>query len=188
MNCPPFDLRDYFLGELPPADSAAVERHLSGCAGCREELDAWRATHSALLNLRDEEIPQRIAFISDKVFEPSGWRRALAAFWGSAARLGFVSAMALSAALLVATLQRPAPPAPAASVNAAPPKLEEITAALESAVARSEAKTAALLQDAEKRQDLERRANLVAFQESLAMLQKRLNVVYLANANSGVAR
>jgi hypothetical protein len=56
----------------------------------------------------EEEIPQRIAFVSDKIFEPSPWRRWLAAFWNSGARLGFASAAMLSASLVLFAL-RPAP-------------------------------------------------------------------------------
>ena len=56
---------------------------------------------TALFSLREEEIPQRIGFVSDQIFEPSPWRRGWAAFWGSAARLGFASAAMLSVALVV---------------------------------------------------------------------------------------
>ena len=31
---------EYALGALPPADAAAVEAHLAGCAACRDELAA----------------------------------------------------------------------------------------------------------------------------------------------------
>jgi hypothetical protein len=58
--------------------------------------------------MADEEIPQRIAFVSDKIFEPSPWRRWLAAFWNSGARLGFASAAMLSASLVLFAL-KPAP-------------------------------------------------------------------------------
>src|SRR5258708_37318755 len=76
-------------------------------------------TQAALFSLRDEEIPQRIAFVSDKVFEPSPWRRWWSAFWGSTARLSFASAAMLSAAILVSALNRPAPaPAPRAAIPA----------------------------------------------------------------------
>jgi anti-sigma factor RsiW len=188
MNCPPFDVRGYFLGELSPAEAGEVERHLPACARCRGELEALRHTRAALLALADEEIPQRIGFVSDKVFEPSGWRRAWAAFWNSGPRLGFASAAMLSAALVAPVFQRPAPapqPAPPAVVAASPVTPAEIAAAVERAVARSEAKTAALLKEMERRENLERAANLVSYQESLAVLQKRLNVMLLASNTGG---
>jgi Putative zinc-finger len=115
MSCSPFDLRDYLLQELAgPQQRRQVEAHVKTCAPCREELDRLRITEAALRCMADEEIPQRIAFVSDKIFEPSPWRRWLAAFWNSGARLGFVSAAMLSASLVLFAL-RPAP-APALSV------------------------------------------------------------------------
>jgi len=115
MSCSPFDLRDYFLKELTDPQQRQVEAHVKTCPPCREEMERLRVTEAALFSLRDEEIPQRIAFVSDKVFEPSPWQRWLSSFWGSAARLGFASAAMLSAALVVFSLTRPAP-APDASV------------------------------------------------------------------------
>jgi hypothetical protein len=109
MSCSPFDLRDYFLQELAgPHQRLQVEAHVKTCAPCREELDRLRITEAALHCMADEEIPQRIAFVSDKIFEPSPWRRWLAAFWNSGARLGFASAAMLSASLVLFAL-KPAP-------------------------------------------------------------------------------
>jgi anti-sigma factor RsiW len=108
MSCSPFDLRDFALKELSETEQQQVDAHVRGCATCREEVERLRLTEAALFALRDEEIPQRIAFVSDKIFEPAPWRRAWTAFWGSTARLGFASAAMLSAALLVFSLARPA--------------------------------------------------------------------------------
>jgi anti-sigma factor RsiW len=109
MSCSPFDLRDYFLQELAdPHRRLQVEAHVKTCAPCREELGRLRITEAALRCMADEEIPQRIAFVSDKIFEPSPWRRWLAAFWNSGARLGFASAAMLSASLVLFAL-KPAP-------------------------------------------------------------------------------
>ncbi len=99
MSCSPFDLRDYFLNELAAKERRHVEAHVKTCGECREEFDRLRVTQAALRSVVDEEIPQRIAFVSDKIFEPSPWKRGLAAFWNSGARLGFVSAAMLSCAL-----------------------------------------------------------------------------------------
>jgi len=109
MSCSPFDLRDYFLKELTDPQQRQVESHVKTCSPCREELDQLRWTGVALSTLGDEEMPQRIAFVSDKVFEPSPWRKAWSAFWGSGARLGFASAAMLSAAIIVFAVTRPAP-------------------------------------------------------------------------------
>lgn len=112
MSCSPFELKDYFLKELPHSQQREVEAHVKACQVCREELDRLQLTEAALFSLRDEEMPQRIAFVSDKVFEPSPWRRGWTAFWGSSARLGFASAALLSAALLISAWTRMAPAGP----------------------------------------------------------------------------
>jgi anti-sigma factor RsiW len=112
MSCSPFDLRDYFLQELAVPQRRLVESHVKTCSACRAELDQLQITESALLTLREEEIPQRIAFVSDPVFEPSALRRFFSDFWGSAARLGFASTAMLSIALVVFALHRPAPAPP----------------------------------------------------------------------------
>ena len=82
MSCSPFDLRDYFFGELAEPERRQLELHLRSCSGCHEDLDRLRITHSTMLALRDEEIPQRIGFVSDKVFEPSLPRRWWLSIWG----------------------------------------------------------------------------------------------------------
>ena len=107
--CARIELKDYFLKELPNPRQREVEAHVKSCQACREELDRLQLTEAALFSLRDEEMPQRLAFVSDKVFEPSPWRRWWGAFWGSSARLGFASAAMLSAALLVSAVMRTAP-------------------------------------------------------------------------------
>ena len=115
MSCSPFDLRDYFLKELERPQQLEVEAHVRNCAACREELERLGAAEAALFSLRDEEIPQRIAFVSDQIFEPSAVRRWLTAFWGSTPRLGFASAAMLSAALVFFALYHPPAPASGAA-------------------------------------------------------------------------
>ena len=104
MSCSPFDLKDYFFEELDGPERQQVEAHVTTCRGCREELNRLRLTGTTLLSLREEEIPRRIAFVSDQIFEPSPWRRWWSGFWNTPARLGFGAA-----ALVVFALARPAP-------------------------------------------------------------------------------
>jgi len=118
MSCSPFDLKDYFFEELGGAERKEVEAHVYACQTCREELNRLRLTGTTLLSLREEEIPRRIAFVSDQIFEPSPWRRWWSGFWNVPARLGFGSAALLSAALVVFALARPAPVQPVRLVQA----------------------------------------------------------------------
>jgi anti-sigma factor RsiW len=201
MSCLPFDLRDYFLKELPEAGRRQVEQHLKNCQACCEELDRLRVTESALLVLRDEEIPQRIAFVSDKIFEPSPVRRWWSAFWASGARLGFASAAMLSVAILVSALTRPAPaPAPAAVATAGQIRAaaieQEIARRVDEAVQKAAAgieerqsrKTAEVVATIEKRNELDRKALILAMDDNLEYLRKRLNRYVVASNDYGPPR
>jgi len=139
MKCSPFELKDYFLKELSGPQAAQMEEHIHTCQGCREELDRLRLTEAALFSLRDEEIPQRIAFVSDKIFEPSPVRRWFSAFWGFAGRLGFASAAMLSAAIVFSSVNKPVPApgkdrAAIQPIVAPGPSAEEIQARIDAAV------------------------------------------------------
>lgn len=116
MTCTDFDIRDFFLGELPESDRERTVRHLASCSGCAGELESLRHLRFALELLPDQEPPQRIGFVSDKVFEPARSRRMWNAFWNSAPRLGFASAAMLSVALVIFAFR----PAPVAVVSRAP--------------------------------------------------------------------
>src|SRR5258708_30383205 len=122
MSCSPFDLRDYFFGELPEEDRRQVDLHTRSCAACRDELNQLRSTQAVLLSVPDEEIPQRIGFVSDRVYEPSAGRRWWRVFWGSGPRLVFASAAMLSLAILATPTQRAPPPPPPAAAAAPPPR------------------------------------------------------------------
>jgi anti-sigma factor RsiW len=197
MSCSPFDLRDYFLQELPDRERRQVEAHVKTCSLCREELDRLGVTQAALFSLRDEEIPQRVAFVSDAVFEPSPWRRAWSGLWNSAPRLGFASAAMLSAALIVFALMRPAPPvgAPAPAIDRAALEAnlnQRVQDAVQKAVAESEARQAAHFQEvmaASKRQNaLERQALVARVDEYLDVAKKRLNTQFLASNEPAAVR
>src|SRR5664280_2074744 len=145
MSCSPFDLKDYFLQELPSTQRVQVEAHVKSCLTCREELERLQLTGAALFSLRDEEIPQRIAFLSDQVFEPSPLRRWLSGFWCSTARLGFASALVLSASIFFAAI-RPGPivDRPAArTVAAVSPSPQEIQQQIRQAVSQAVAEVEA---------------------------------------------
>jgi hypothetical protein len=188
MSCSPFDLRDYHFRELADPQRRQVESHVKTCEACREELERLQLTESALFTLREEEIPQRIAFVSDPVFEPSPLRRWISDFWGSAARLSFASAAMLSAALVVFALHRPAPapviehvPVAVNTVAQQPDVQKLVDAAVAKAVAEAEerqvAKTSVLVADLEKAHqqlrfaayDLERTQKAAAARVAVAM-------------------
>jgi hypothetical protein len=139
MSCSPFDLRDYFLKELPESEQRQVEAHVRNCQPCLEELDRLRLTEAALFALREEEIPRRIGFVSDQVFEPSPWRRWWAGLWGSTARLAFAAAAMLSVAILVSALR----PVEQIAVRPGPPQIvkavseTEIQSRIDTAVAQA---------------------------------------------------
>jgi len=154
MSCSPFDLRDYFLQELARPQQLQVEAHIAQCAACHEEAERLQATGAALFSLREEEIPQRIGFVSDKIFEPSPARRWFAAFWGSTARLAFASAAMLSVAMVFSAWHRtPAPatgPVGAAAQVAAPPQSltpQEIDQRIQQAVVKAVAGVEARYQE-----------------------------------------
>lgn len=185
MSCSPFDLNDYYLDELAGPQQRQVEAHVKTCAPCREELDRLRVMGAALRSVAEEEIPQRIAFVSDKIFEPSPWRRRLAAFWNSGARLGFAGAAMLSASLVMFAF-RPAPapvtvirqvaaPAPAslARNTAATVSEEEIDRRIQAAVDKAvEVKTAALANQLK-----ETRATLLVAAEGYDYAKEKANLL-----------
>ena len=74
MTCENFDWKAYALGELSPTDKREAESHASACPNCRTEIASLRLTLDAMATLKDEEVPHRIAFVSDKVFEPRWWQ------------------------------------------------------------------------------------------------------------------
>ena len=179
MSCSPFDLRDYFLKELPGPEGKQVELHIKTCAECREELERLRATEAALVSLSDEEIPQRLAFVSDKIFEPSPARRAWVAFWGSGARLGFASAAMLSAALVVYTVG-----GAQKSGGREEALTPQIQAAVDRAVAAREAKLEQQIAAVQEENRKERR-QLVAWADSLVDYSRRQELMIVRGSYGG---
>lgn len=87
MSCPEYDLKGFVLKELAQAEASATQLHVAGCDACREELGRLTATFAALNALPSEEPPRRIAFVSDKVFEPKWWQ----VWLNSGPRMAFAS-------------------------------------------------------------------------------------------------
>jgi anti-sigma factor RsiW len=101
MSCEKYDWKAYALGELAANERREAEAHSATCEGCRGELAHLRLTIDTLSVLREEEVPRRIAFVSDKVFEPRWWQGLL--------RPSFAAACVIAAAILAhGFLMRPA--------------------------------------------------------------------------------
>jgi len=189
-------LRDYAFDEQFPQDERrAMEQHLATCGNCVLELEQLRLTAAALRTLPDREIPQRIAFVSDRVFEPSPFRR----FWNSGARMGFASACVLSAALVVSAWHfsntyRPAEVGTAVRTASVQVSRDEISAAVAQAVAQVRGQIAerdaqtiqAAIQTYEREHDAEYRSRMVAMEESFMYLRKKLNITYASLGSSDI--
>jgi anti-sigma factor RsiW len=193
------DLRDYAVGEIEADRQPALEQHLAACGDCTLELDRMRLTTAALRSLPDREVPQRIAFVSDKVFEPSPVSRWFAGswfagFWNSAARLGFASACVLAAALVVFAYHRPAV---IQTANVDFSKQVGISDQINDAVAKAVAQvrmedarmvqqtaeqmTKAAIEAANLKYEKEYQSRMVAVEESFTVLQKRFSSSLIAS-------
>ena len=100
MSCTSCDWKAYALDELAPEDRRQAEAHAATCEPCRLELAQTRLTLDALSTLREEELPRRIAFVSDKVFEPRWYQRIF--------NPTFAAACVVAGAILVHAFVRPA--------------------------------------------------------------------------------
>jgi hypothetical protein len=168
---------DYAFDELATAERRGMELHLRQCAACATELDQLRLTTAALRVLPDQEVPRRIAFVSDAPATGNGW---LSGFWNSAARLGFASACVLAAGLSFAAAHRqPVVVTPTAMVADA-----AIQQAVDKAVAIAVDKahtedlqmTKAALDSVDSKYALKQRDLMVAMQETMSDLRKRLDL------------
>ena len=194
MTCSSVDLKAYMLGELQENEKGLVAAHVRECASCGEEMERLSLTHLALTSLRDEEVPRRIAFVSDKVFEPRWWQR----MWHSGPAMGFASAALLACAILAHGYMRPAPMVgPSSTVNTAAVEQRVaaqvndrvgsiVAAAVAKEVADTEArqdrKTTELLADAEKKFDLERKEDRLATEANLEIIRKEQAQMYMASS------
>ena len=191
MNCSSVDLKAYFLGEVARAEKSSVEDHVRACQSCREELDRLKLTESALCSLEDEELPQRIAFVSDKVFEPS-WYQTI---WRSGPAMGFASAVLLAAAILVHGFSvngvaRPvavATPAPIVNTAQVEQRIEQqVKARLDAVEAKNAQQMAAMLDAAEKRFEAKRKEDLAVAQQAARYYdQQAARLMVAANDRAG---
>jgi anti-sigma factor RsiW len=174
MSCSSVDLKAYFLGEVSRAEKSSVEDHVRTCQGCREELDRLKLTEAALRSLPEEEAPQRIAFVSDKVFEPR-WYETI---WRSGPAMGFASAALLAAAIVVhgVSVNGPARPVAMPTVNTAQieQRIErEVNSRLDAVVAKQRQQTAEMLDAAEKRFESKRQSDLAVVQQAAQYYEKQ---------------
>ena len=99
-------MRDYLLDELNEQQRAEVESYLDASQDAREELERLKFTHAALVSIPDEEIPRRVAFVSDKIFEPSPAKRIWREIWAGAPRFAFgLAAIVLAVFIGLSTTQ-----------------------------------------------------------------------------------
>ena len=187
------DWKAYALRELDQEAMRQAETHLAACPRCQEELAALRVTLDTLSTLREEEIPRRIAFVSDKVFEPRWWQSFLRPSFGAGALI--------AAAILVHAFVRPTA---AATVDTARMQAEveakvesriesEVSKRVDVAVAkavaateqRQEDKTRLALAENEKRYAAQRQADFAAAAANYEMLSKQLSRFYAVNTGLG---
>lgn len=156
-----------------------------------EDRERLANTIAALRAVPDEDPPRRIAFVSDKVFEPKWWQRFPA--WG------FASACALAGAVLAhGYLTRPVTqaitaPAPAVSAPADLKALEaqfgqRLDAALKKVSAENDARVKAAVEETERRLSFEHRAALLTVEENMNLMRKQMNRMFVATADLGDAR
>ena len=161
--------------------------HGRQCLSCADELARLRLTETALFSLRDEEIPRRIAFVSDQIITPRIWEaRWWHAWWNSAPRLGFASAAMLSVAILAhALIERPVAPAIPTVVTAqVDPALidQKVAVAVAQAVANLEAqqqtRLASTVQQVEKRYSALRQEDLMTLEASFNIYNQKQKARY----------
>jgi hypothetical protein len=181
-------LKAYALGE--PSGGPGEASHIESCQNCREELERLRLTETALLSLSDEEVPQRIAFVSDKIFEPRWWQR----MWRSGPAMAFASAALLAIAIFAHAYTRPATIVQSAGITAV--QVEHMVAtevdrrvAVEVAkvTAQSRAREASVAQTieaAEKRFQLQRQSDIAMMEQTAHYYESKMGQLMVASNRS----
>jgi anti-sigma factor RsiW len=194
MSCSSDDLKAYLVGEMTRQERGMVDDHVRGCQSCREELDRLNLTQAALASLEDEEIPRRIAFVSDRVFEPRWWQT----MWRSGPAMGFASAALLATAILAHGIARPPAPATGASADAAQIERRveaQVNSRMDAAVvkavnetqAKQSAEFAKVLNATEHRFEAQRQADMASFLEADEYRQKQMARLEVAS-NQGLGQ
>ena len=184
MNCASIDIKAYFLGEADASLRRAAEEHMASCVACQEEHERLRLTEAALFTVREEEMPRRIAFVSDKVFAPRWYQR----LWQCGPRLGFAGTAMLSCAILVHAFYQPVAnsvpsAAPVVAVDIERQVKEEVARRLDTAIAqavadvaaRQEKRTAEIVAAAERRMAEQQRETIALAEAGFRELNKRVN-------------
>lgn len=172
-------LKDYVFGELGAAERQAVETAIAADGALRDELARLQLTQSALFSLREEELPRRIAFVSDKVFAPKWWQ----VWLQSGPRMAFASAALLAGAIVFHGAMQPAAgpaAAPVAAVDQARIEqriTEEVSRALPVALEQAERKhqmqLAAAIKDAEGKYRRMRQDDQMAMEASYSLFREK---------------
>ncbi|HTW67132.1 MAG TPA: zf-HC2 domain-containing protein [Bryobacteraceae bacterium] len=193
MTCSLDDLKAYAVGELTRREQTALEDHVRACGSCREELERLNLMRSALATLEEEELPRRIAFVSDRVFEPRWWQT----MWRSGPAMGFASAALLAGAILAHGFVRPVAQGPAAVDTAQIEQRVEsqvnarLDAAVAKAVAVSEARQSAefdkTLKAVETRFQSQLQAQSATVQQAADYYREKM-AQFLVASNEGSAR
>src|SRR5271165_6870013 len=179
MSCSIVDVKAYFLGELAKRERAQVESHLGACAECREELERLGVMRTALQTLPEEEVPRRIAFVSDRVFEPRWWQT----IWRSGPAMGFASAALLAGAILVHGFTRspvivataPTVTAPVDTAQIDKRIDQEVAKQVDAALAQQKQRTEQMLQASEKRYEQRRQKDLVELQQVMRYQNQQMS-------------
>ncbi len=175
------DLQGYALGELPEGECRKVDQYLAANPAAALEVERLGMVTAALRRMPEEEPPHRIAFVSDKVFEPGLWQR----FWASGAKLGFASAAMLAMAIVAhGVMARPAA-APVSVPQMAQADLQklvdaEVAKRVDAAVAqvraeadaKSQGLVNAALDQAEKKFSIERQQDRLAVEARFDYLRQ----------------
>lgn len=190
---PEIDLNAYALGEATTAEREEAAAFLAASPEARDEFERLQFALTALGSVRDEEVPRRIAFVSDPVFEPSIWQR----FWSSTSGLAFAGASLLAVAITAhGFLMRPAvlQPAPQVATLSKADVDAVVHNAIQQAVQAVEARSEARVKNevslavaaTEKRFTQEIQLMSATMQENETITRKRLNKYLIANAGLSV--
>lgn len=185
------DWKSYALGEMDARARQEAESHVAACADCQDELAGLRVTLDAMATLRDEELPRRIAFVSDKVFEPRWYEKLTQAFL----RPSFAAAALIAAAILVHAFVRPVGvPNTTAQVDTRAIEARvaaQVTERLQSEMATAvNAAVSKAVADTEKRDDARTAVLLSAteqrYSDAADFLNKQVTRIYALNTGAGV--